>query len=182
MLIEYSFLNNRTTLDFNNGLIVFSLSGLDAKMSNIMFEFLIEKIMNKIRHSTGKSVIYIDEVWKFIYNNICSAEHIFTLFKTIRKLDAGIVTITQDVSDFLSKDLGIYGKSIINNSFIKVFFKMEYSDSELLSKIGILNLNEVNEITRLNKGSMIMLFQSNIINLDVKSNEYEDKIIRGDKT
>jgi type IV secretory pathway VirB4 component len=182
ILIDYSFLNNTTTLDFNNGLIVFSLSGLDAKMSNIMFEFLIEKIMNKIRHASEKSVIYIDEVWKFIYNNICSAEHIFTLFKTIRKLDAGIVTITQDVSDFLSKDLGIYGKSIINNSFIKVFFKMEYSDSELLSKIGILNLNEVNEITRLNKGSMIMLFQSNIINLDVKSNEYEDKIIRGDKT
>jgi type IV secretory pathway VirB4 component len=57
------------------------------------------------------------------------------LYKTIRKLNAAIVTITQDISDFFSKDMGIYGKSIFNNSFIKMFFKVEYSDSEILQKM-----------------------------------------------
>ncbi len=180
ILIDYNFLNKRSTINLNNELIVFNLSGLDIRMSNILFEFLIGQIINIIRNEKVKSIIYIDEVWKFIYNNISSAEQIFMLFKTIRKLNAGIVTITQDVSDFFSKDLGAYGKSIINNSFIKMFFKMEYSDSEILSKIGILNTNELSNIAALDKGSMIMLLQSNIINLNVKSNEHEDRLIKGE--
>lgn len=181
ILMKYSFLNNRTTVNLNKSLVVFNLNELDSNISNILFKFLIDETMKRIRHSKEKSIIYIDEVWKFIYNNEFSAEQIFVLFKTIRKLNAGIITITQDVSDFFSRDFGSYGKSIINNSFIKMFFKMEYSDSEVLSKIGVLNKHELSEIASLNKGSMLMSFQSNLINLNVKSNEYEDKLIKGEE-
>jgi len=182
ILTEYVFLNNKTTLDLNNKLIVFNLNKLNNQMINILFKVILDQIIKRIRHVHEKSIIYIDEVWKFIYDNSFSAQQIFMLFKTIRKLNAGIVTITQDVSDFFSKDLGTYGKSIINNSFIKMFFKMEYTDSEILAKTGVLNTYELSEITRLNKGSMIMLFQSNVINLHVKSNDYEDKLIGGNES
>jgi hypothetical protein len=180
-LMEYEFLNHITNLDFNNKLIVFSLNKLNSKMTNILFKVILDEIIKKIGHANEKTLIYIDEVWKFIYENAFSANQIFLLFKTIRKLNAGIITITQDISDFFSKDLGSYGKSIINNSFIKMFFKMEYSDSEILVKTGILNTYELNDIMRLDKGSMLMSFQSNIININVKSNEYEDKLIGGIK-
>ncbi|MDD2376574.1 MAG: DUF87 domain-containing protein [Clostridia bacterium] len=181
MLIDYMFLNRRTTIDLSNKLIVFNLNKLNVKMTNILFKIILDEIIKRMTNSNEKAIIYIDEVWKFIYDNSFSAQQIFMLFKTIRKLNAGIVTITQDVCDFFSKDLGTYGKSIINNSFIKMFFKMEYTDSEILAKTGILNTYELSEITRLNKGSMLMLFQSNVINLNVKSNDYEDKLIRGNE-
>lgn len=179
ILSKYSFLNKTTNLNFNNTLMIFDLNGLDFNIANILFKFIIDDIIKKIKYSKEKSIIYIDEVWKFIYNNEFSAEQIFMLFKTIRKINAGIVTITQDVSDFFNKDLGVYGKSIINNSFVKMFFKMEYSDSDILSKTGVLSKYELSEITSLNKGSMFMSFQSNVIKLNVKANEYEDKLIRG---
>jgi len=179
MLITYDFLNHRTNLDFSNKLIVFSFNKLDSKMTNMLFKVILDKIIKNIEHANEKTLIYIDEVWKFIYENTYSANQIFLLFKTIRKLNGGIVTITQDISDFFNKDLGSYGKSIINNSFIKMFFKMEYSDSEILVKTGVLNTYELSDIMRLDKGSMLMSFQSNVININVKSNEYEDKLIRG---
>jgi len=180
MLLDYIFLNNRTTLNFNKKLLVFNMNKLNSKMSTILFKIIIDEIIKRIGHAKEKSIIYIDEVWKFIYNNPDSAHQVFMLFKTIRKLNAGIVTITQDVSDFFGKDLGTYGKSIINNSFIKIFFKMEYSDSETLLKTGVLSSYELNDITKLSKGSMLMSFQSNVININVKSNEYEDKLIKGE--
>lgn len=180
ILADYSFLNKTTTVDINNILIVFNFSSLNKKMYNIMFEIIIEVLIKKIKCEKKKSVIYLDEVWKFIHCNKSSSEKIFVLFKTIRKLNAGIVAITQDISDFFAKDFEMYGKSIINNSFIKMFFKMEYSDSEVLGKTGVLNSEEIAEISKLNKGSMIMLLGSNIIKLNVKSNEYEDKLIKGE--
>jgi type IV secretory pathway VirB4 component len=181
MLIDYSFLNIRTTFNIDNELIVFNFSKIETKISNTLFKYIMDLIMKKINTRKEKSMIYIDEVWKFINESEFSAEQIFILFKTIRKSNAGIVTITQDISDFFNKNLGTYGKSIINNSFFKIFFKMEYSDTEILSKIGVLNLNELNEIARLKKGSMIISLHSNIINLDIKSNEYEDRLIKGDE-
>lgn len=180
ILIDYSFLNKKTTVDINNLLIVFNFNSLNRKMYNIMFEIIIEMVIKRIKYEKKKSVIYLDEVWKFMYDNKLSCEKIFTLFKTIRKLNAGIVTITQDISDFFAKDYEMYGKSMINNSFIKMFFKMEYSDSEVLGKTGVLNSEEITEISKLNKGSMVMLLGSNIMKLNVKSNEYEDKLIKGE--
>lgn len=177
---DYSFLNKKTTVDINNLLVVFNFNSLNGKMYNIMFEIIIEMVIKKIKYEKKKSVIYLDEIWKFIHDNKLSGEKIFMLFKTIRKLNAGIVAITQDISDFFARDFERYGKSIINNSFIKVFFKMEYSDSDVLGKTGVLNSEEITEISKLNKGSMIMLLGSNIIKLNVRSNDYEDKLIKGE--
>jgi type IV secretory pathway VirB4 component len=178
LLKNNRFLNSRTNIDLNNSLIVFNFNNLELNMLNVIFKYVLDEIIKKIKNSAIKSIIYIDEVWKFIHSNEYSAEQIFLIFKTIRKLNAGIVTITQDVSDFFGKDSGSYGKSIINNSFIKIFFKMEYSDSDILFKTGILDKYKLDEISGLNKGNMLMTIQNNILNLNVKSNDYEDKLIK----
>lgn len=179
-LIKYEFLNKNTTIDLNNSLIIFSLNKMNIKIKDAIFNFLLNYIIKKISYKKNKTLIYIDEVWQFISNNIYSAEKIFMLYKTIRKLNAGIITITQDISDFFNKDFGGYGKSIINNSFMKIFFKMEHSDFEIFNKSGIISSYGLNEITKLNKGNVLIMFQNNLVNLLVTSNEFEDKLIKGE--
>lgn len=180
LLDRYGFLNGKTTFDFEGDITIFNISKLEKEKRNVIFKILLENIIEFIKVSKVNNLIYIDEVWKFIYNNEKLSEKIFELFKTVRKLNAGIIVITQDISDFFTKDSGMYGKSIMNNSFIKMFFKMEYSDIDVLNKIGIFAQNEIINMHKLNKGSALMSFQGNIVQLDIKSNEYESKIIEGE--
>ncbi|MEG1705428.1 MAG: ATP-binding protein [Clostridia bacterium] len=180
LLDSNSFMNGCTTFKFSDDITVFNISNLEINVRNVMFKTLLSRITDIIKNSKVKHLIYIDEIWRFIYNNEYLSEKIFELFKTIRKLNAGIIVISQDISDFFSKDSGTYGKSILNNSFIKMFFRMEYSDTDILNRIGIFENEEINNIYKLNKGSCLMSFQGNSIILDVKSSKYENQIIKGE--
>ena len=105
---EYSFLNSI----FNN----------TDKIKIINMKEIIKnsneacKILKKIQENLGieKTIIYIDEVWKYSSSEDLLSE-IFNMYKTIRKKKAAIVTITQDVLDFFEYKNGRYAKSILNN-------------------------------------------------------------------
>ena len=87
----------------------------------IFTNFFWDKIK---KDRTVKKAIYLDEIWQMIgiTANKDVASFIYKIFKTIRKYGGSSVAITQDVSDLFSLEKGTYGKSIINNSSIKVFF------------------------------------------------------------
>ena len=175
---EYEFLNGITNKDLNSDIVIFNISNLHlserSDLSKVILELIEEKIKNNYR-----SLIYIDEVWKLIYKNEVLSNMIFDLYKTVRKRNAGIVTITQDVSDFFSKDTGGYGKSIFNNSYIKIFFKVEYQESKLLQSIGIVDNKEYLDMIKLNKGEMNMYINSEAIKIKIESSNYEKEIIEG---
>ena len=103
------------------------------------------------------------------------------LFKTIRKNNASIVTITQDITDFFSFEDGNYGKSILNNCCFKMFFKLDYLSSEILKKLGIMNGIEMKELLKLDKGETIISFKNNVTTLNISASKYEIDLIEGDK-
>ena len=60
---------------------------------------------NKLKQNkTSNKLIYIDEIWRIIggTSTPVTAQFIYKIFKTIRKLNGGAISITQDVSDMLS--------------------------------------------------------------------------------
>lgn len=73
------------------------------------------------------------------------------------------------------------GKVILNNSEFKAFFKLEYSDTEILTKLNIMTKENLLEISRLEKGNMLLGFCNNIALLKVKTSKYENEIIEGTK-
>ena len=106
--------------------------------------------------------------------------YIFELFKTIRKLSASIVIITQDISDIFSKENESYGKSILNNCFFKVIFRLDFSDIEILSNISGINNQMLENVNTLDKGQAQFIFNNNILKLLIEANEYEKELIEGD--
>ena len=130
----------------------------------------------------GKEMlIYIDEVWKYISkntkDNIC--KKIAELYKTIRKKKAGIVIISQDIHDILGYDDGIFGKSILNNSYTKLFFKMQYLDLNILKEIGIYSEEVVGNIKRLVIGTACMNIGDISFNIEIKESKFEREILGG---
>ena len=76
---------------------------------------------------------------------------------------------------------GSFGKSILNNSAFKVFFKLEFADSEILKKLNIIDDKILNEMSRLDKKMAIITLNNNIVTINIKSSDIERKIILGKK-
>ena len=153
----------------------------NLKYNKYRFE---NKIDNNVKlQENVDTIIYIDEIWKYIKiekDNINLGSKVFELFKTIRKYNASIITITQDISDFFLLEDGNYGKSIINNSSFKVYFKLDFSDSEFLKNYYILNEKQLEKVNRLDKGQCMFCFNNSNIILNIKANEYENEILKGE--
>ena len=160
--------------DKSKKIIVFDLENLDIKNINIYIEFFKQYYGDKL-------LVYIDEMWKFVkrYSDYKMEQTISELFKTIRKNNAGIVIISQDIHDILGIGDGYFGKSVLNNSFTRVFFKMQYIDLSSLSKIGLCSDEVVTSVRNLTIGSAVMSVGDNTFNIDIKASEFENSVIKG---
>ncbi len=156
-------------------IIVFNMKSLPINNFPLYINYAQE-------YYTSKLLIYIDEVWKFMEEegrqNI--SKKIAELYKTIRKKNAGIVIISQDIHEILKYENGTFGKSILNNSFTKLFFKMQYLDTAILSEIGICSDDILSGIKKLLKGRAYMCIGDNNFNIDIKASEFEKEIIGGE--
>ena len=180
---EYSTFVNYSNVEFNRS-IVFNTSNLSKEKMEVITYYLLNKICKYIKNNkyVDNVIIYIDEIWKYlnVNNNLNISSLINMLYKSIRKNKSSIVTITQDISDLFSIDNGNYGKGILNNSEFKIFFKLEFSDTKILEHLNVITKENLINISRLEKGSMILGFCNNVSILRVKASNYEHKIIEGE--
>ena len=130
-----------------------------------------------------KKAIYLDEIWRLIgvTSNKEVASFIYKIFKTIRKYGGSSVAITQDVSDLFSLENGTYGKSIINNSEIKLFFALEEENIKTLSEFSNLTEKEKIKIKSLKKGECLMFVGESHILAKVETDDFEKEIILEEK-
>lgn len=76
---------------------------------------------------------------------------------------------------------GTYGKSIINNSAIKLFFSLEEENIRTLSNYSNLTEKEKMEIKTLKKGECLMFVGENHILAKIEAADYEKEIIVEEK-
>ncbi len=190
---KYPSISNITNINYENMLFSFNMNNIDDKKVNFFMEYFLEDINRNLKYKAEnnlknknilQTIIYIDEIWKYISNNLKNnlSHYIFEMFKSIRKQNASIVAITQDISDFFKLDNGNYGKSILNNCNFKMFFRLNYEDFEILEKLNILNKDNQIIISTLDKGEVYMILKNTQSVLKVKSNTFEKSIIEEDIT
>ena len=132
-----NFFNNYTNIELNNKLIIADIYELGEENLKYGMYLFTDLFWDKIKKDRKiKKAIYLDEVWRLIgvTSNKEVASFIYKIFKTIRKFGGSSIAITQDISDLFSLSDGIYGKSIINNSSIKIFFSLEEENILLLGE------------------------------------------------
>lgn len=186
ILDKYPAISNTTNINYGNMLFLFDMSNIQSENSNTFMQFFLDNISERLKYNSkssidinGKTIIYIDEIWKYINNNYNNnlSQIIFEMFKSIRKQNASIITITQDISDFFKLDNGNYGKSILNNCSFKMFFKMNYEDSEILTKLNILNKNRQDVIASLDKAESYISLKDSQAILKIQSSNFEKSLI-----
>ncbi|MBR6688728.1 MAG: DUF87 domain-containing protein [Clostridia bacterium] len=157
-------------------LYYFLLKGKTGTQIRKEMELFLPRLKSII---TEETLIYFDEIWKLISNDddYNVIEEIYNFFKTLRKRRAGIVAISQDIGDLFNIDNGNFGKSILNNSYTKAFFKMSYSDMDKMNEVNNGENNIRKEICKLIKGQAYIMQGDNKFVLDVIANDYEINLI-----
>ena len=178
------FFNNYTNVTLENKIIIADIYDLGEENIKYGMYAFIELFWNKIKKERNKKKsIYLDEIWRLIgiTSNKEVASFIYKIFKTIRKYGGSGVAITQDISDLFSLDEGTYGKSILNNSSIKIFFNLEEENIKVLEKYTDLSNKEKIEIKAFKKGECLMFVGQEHILTKISSADFEKKIIGGNE-
>lgn len=167
---DIKFFSNSTNilLDSNFYVIDTTYFNNNSKVISYILDSIIDRYLN-----SSKTIIYIDEVWKYAQNKELLLS-ISNMYKTIRKRNASIITITQDINDFFTYSNGIYAKSILNNSAFKLIFKTTYKDIENLDEF--MDLKDCN-LDILQKGEAILVISNNKAPIVIRANEYERMLL-----
>lgn len=172
--------NNYTNIEINNKLIIGDIYELGEENIQYGMYIFIELFWDKIKKDrNSRKIIYLDEIWRLIgvTSNKETASFIYKIFKTIRKYGGGATAITQDVSDLFSLEEGAYGKSILNNSELKLFFSLEEENIKTLEKYVDINQKEKIEIKSLRKGECLFFVGKDHILTKINSDKFEQELI-----
>jgi len=125
--------NSTKRLEIDNRLIVFDLEklGNHPRLQSVYFYVIREIIDSKLRDKSLKKMIVIDEGWRF-FNDDIGSRLIENLYRTARKNNGLILSISQSPVDFLSTKAA---NAIITNSYIKYVLRLT-KGHDLLPQFG----------------------------------------------
>src|SRR5262249_34209961 len=114
--------NRPGSLDIRKRLVVFDLQGLEnhPDLQSVYFFVIRSIIWGKLLDRSLKKIIVVDEGWKF-FNDDIGAQLIENLYRTARKFNGAVLSISQSPKDFLDTKAA---NAIITNSYIKYVLKL----------------------------------------------------------
>jgi conjugal transfer ATP-binding protein TraC len=132
-------------LDIKNRLVVFDLQNLEnhPDLQGVYFFVIRSVIWSKLLDRSLQKIVAIDEGWKF-FNDEVGSELIENLYRTARKFNGAVFSISQSPKDFLDTKAA---NAIIANSYVKYVLKLA-KGHELLSQFD-LNTSEVEAVRHL---------------------------------
>lgn len=136
-----------TNINIRNSLTVFSVKDLEESLRPIAMFIILDFIWTRIRRELKKRILIVDEAWHMMrYPD--TAQFLYSIAKRSRKYYLGLITITQDVEDFLSKDIG---RAIVTNSALR-----------LLMKQSPAAIDSVGEVFKLSEGEKQLLLAADV--------------------
>lgn len=130
--------DQQTNIEIRNPLTVFSIRDLEEELRPIAMYLILDYIWTRIRRDIKRRILVVDEAW-YMMRYPDSAEFLNSIAKRARKYYLGLTTITQDVEDFLSIDLG---KTIIQNSSLQVLLKQSSAAIDKVAEVFYLSEGE----------------------------------------
>jgi DNA replication protein DnaC len=157
--------NSKRKLELDNDVIILDLHDLkkDEKRDPAMY-LLTSLIWNLINKNTNsKRMLFIDEAHKLLVDKEVAIFY-RELVKQARKRNVGIVSITQDVEDFLDNE---YGKAIVTNSETKILLKQSYATLSQIGTIYPMTDEEKQQLGHLGIGEIVLFRENEHIRLNI---------------
>ncbi len=167
------FLNNPSNISLENQMVVFNIRDMQDDLRPIAMYVVLQFIWNQIRSKLKKRLIVVDEAWVMMqYED--AGSFMFSIAKRCRKYYAGLTTITQDITDFLTSR---YGKPIVTNSSIQLLLRQSPAAIDLLADIFYLTEQEKFLLLESNVGEGIFFAGLKRAAIEIVASHSEDQLI-----
>lgn len=167
--------NSNRNLELDNDIIVLDLHDLkkDEKREPAMY-LLTSLIWNLLNKKTDKKrMLFIDEAHKLLVDHEVAIFY-RELVKQARKRNVGVVSITQDVEDFLKNE---YGKAIITNSETKILLKQSFATLSDIGTIYPMTDEEKQQLGHLDIGEVVLFREGEHIRLNIVVLPHEESLV-----
>jgi type IV secretory pathway VirB4 component len=144
--------DQQTNIDIKNPFTVFSVRDIQDTLRPIAMFIILDFIWTKVRRDIKKRLLVVDEAWHMMrYDD--TAAFLWSIVKRARKYYLGLTTITQDVEDFLSRDIG---KAVVTNSAMRLLLKQSPAAIDRISETFYLSQGERQLLMAANVGEGIL--------------------------
>lgn len=136
--------NEKTNVTLDNNIVAFDLLGIEkAKdLMNVVFLTINNIILSRVTDPTRLSqrkIIVFDEVWSLLKSEE-GAVFIEELYRTMRKYNAMVLSITQDIADFADSSIA---RALLSNTYQYIILRQTNTgNSERIREILDLNSSE----------------------------------------
>lgn len=170
------FINQPTNVDISRKFVVFSVRDMEDELRPIAMYIVMHYIWNMVRKNIKKRLLVVDEAW-WMMKSDDTASFLFGIAKRGRKYFLGLLTITQNVEDFLSSP---YGVPIITNSSMQLLLKQSPASMEIVQKTFNLTEEEKFLLLESDVGEGIFFAGVKHVAIKVIASYTEDQIITSD--
>ncbi len=165
--------NQRSNIKLDNHFTVFSFKNLEDQMRSLAIFIIVDFVWNTIKKETKKRILIVDEAW-YLMKSQASAEFLWGFAKRARKYYLGLTTITQDIEDFLSTDLG---KTIVTNSSIQILLKQSPAAIDRIAEVFYLSEGEKSLLLSANVGEGLFFAGSSHVAMRVVASPEEYQLV-----
>ena len=130
--------DQQTNINIQNPFTVFSVRDVEDAIRPIVMFVILDYIWTKVRRDVKRRILIVDEAWHMMKHQD-SAQFMWMIAKRARKYYLGLTTITQDVEDFLSHDIG---KAVVTNAAMRLLLKQSPAAIDKITDVFYLSQGE----------------------------------------
>ena len=165
--------DKQTNINLNNPFTVFSVKDLQDALRPIAMFMILDYIWTRVKKDVKRRILIVDEAWHMMrYPD--TAQFLWSVVKRARKYYLGLTTITQDVEDFLSQDIG---KAIVTNSALRLLLKQSPAAIDKIGDLFYLSQGEKQLLLAANVGEGIFFAGPHHAPIRVVASGEEHKLI-----
>lgn len=157
-----NFFSKNSNVDVDHRMVIYNIRDLPNSMKPLAMLVITESLWDRIienRKLNKRTLVYVDEFYLMMQN-----EHSMTFFKTawkrVRKLNAGITGITQNVEEILRNP---DARTMLSNSEFILMMKQAKIDREELAQLFNISEEQMSYISNNDEGSGLLFNGKTII-------------------
>lgn len=165
-----------TDVALDRQFVVFNVCDLDSELRPLGLLLIADFVWTRMRQSRRPRQLLIDEAWTLIQHTE-GGRFLAGLARRARKYFLGLVTITQDVEDFLSSE---WGRTVLANSSIQLLMKQDSTTIEAVSQAFRLSGGERQYLLGCHKGEGLLFARGAHVSLRVEASPAEHALVTTD--
>jgi type IV secretory pathway VirB4 component len=165
-------LGGPTNVELHRSMVVFNIQTLEEELRPLAMHLIASFVWNRVRRERRPRLLVIDEAWSLLRYPAGGA-FVSDMARRARKYYLGLVTITQDVADFLRSD---QGRAVLVNAAMKLLLKQDTTTIDAVADAFQLTADERQYLLGAGKGEGLLFARGARLALSIEASPAEHRL------